>query len=86
MSKLTLKVDELTIQSFPTTERGVDWNGTVRGMSGDTCDEDTCESCDQCTDMDTCVVNSCAPSCPITCASCPVSCNPAQCPSADGRC
>ena len=87
MSKLSLRPDELTVQSFPTTDAEWDRGGTIRGMdSGPSCDFDSCESCDRCTDIDTCPVNSCAPSCPITCASCPVSCNPAQCPSSDGRC
>lgn len=85
MSKLSLHVDELVVQSFPTTdaEGGA---GTVRGMdSGPSCDFDTCESC-ECTDMDTCIQNTCAASCPITCVTCPVSCYPANCPSSDGRC
>ena len=83
MRKLSLHLDEIVVESFPTSDepRG---RGTVRGMDSNTIDQDTCDTCDQCSDFDTCV--SCQASCPITCASCPVSCNPAQCPSSDGRC
>jgi len=83
MRKLSLNPDELVVQSFP-TEAAAGRMGTVRGMDSASVDQDTCNTCDRCSDIDTCV--SCNASCPITCASCPVSCNPANCPSADGRC
>lgn len=82
MRKLSLHLDEIVVESFPTTEV-THGRGTVRGLEN-TIDQDTCNTCDRCSDMDTCV--SCNASCPITCASCPQSCNPADCPSADGRC
>lgn len=84
MGKLSLHLDEIVVESFPTTERARSYRGTVRGMDSATVDQDTCNTCDRCSDMDTCV--SCNATCAITCASCPVSCNPADCPSADGRC
>jgi flavoprotein len=84
MRKLHLDPDALVVQSFPTEE--VDARrGTVRGMDA-TVDQDTCNTCDRCTDVDTCPAGTCAASCLASCASCPLSCNPAQCPSADGRC
>lgn len=83
MKKLSLQLEDLVVESFSTTEVA-GGRGTVRGMDSVTVDQDTCNTCDQCSDIDTCV--SCAASCPITCVTCPVSCNPAQCPSADGRC
>ncbi|HEX5727176.1 MAG TPA: hypothetical protein VFX98_16985 [Longimicrobiaceae bacterium] len=85
MSKLSLHPDQLEVQSFPTTDAEWDRRGTVRGHSGATCDQDTCNSCPNCTiDQDTCF--SCPLTCAASCQTCPVSCNPAQCPSADGRC
>lgn len=85
MRKLGLNLDALVVQSFATEE--VDARrGTVRGMDSASVDQDTCNTCDRCTDVDTCAAGTCAVSCVASCASCPVSCNPAQCPSADGRC
>lgn len=88
MSKLTLRIDELAVQTFATEDEEAARRGTVRGMdSGPSCDMDTCNgatSCGDCTDFDSCVT--CTVSCLGSCASCPVSCNPADCPSADGRC
>ena len=90
MSKLTLHIEELVVESFDTT-RADDDRGTVHGMdSGPTCDQDTCPnpSCD-CSFMDTCVEQpeiTCYQSCLGTCVTCPASCYPAQCPSSDGRC
>ena len=83
MRKLNLHLDEIVVESFSTTGPALG-RGTVRGMDSATIDQDTCVTCDRCSDMDTCV--SCVPSCAVTCASCPLSCNPANCPSADGRC
>ena len=81
MRKLSLNPDSLEVQSFPTEEVAAG-RGTVRGMDSASVDQDTCHTCPS--DVDTCV--SCAGTCFNTCASCPLSCNPAQCPSADGRC
>lgn len=81
MRKLNLHLEEIVVESFPTTE-AVSGRGTVRGMDSATVDQDTCVTCPS--DLDSCV--SCNPSCAATCASCPLSCNPADCPSADGRC
>lgn len=83
MRKLALNPEELVVQSFA-TDAAAGRLGTVRGMDSATVDQDTCNTCDRCSDVDTCV--SCNLTCPITCASCPLSCNPADCPSADGRC
>lgn len=87
MSKLSLRPDELEVQSFPTMDLGRG-RGTVRGMdSGATCDQDTCVEEDTCgpgcTDVDTCPAVTCAVSCGGTCVTCPATC---ACPSADGRC
>jgi hypothetical protein len=88
MKKLSLNAEELAVQSFPTSDAGTE-RGTVRGM-GPTEDQDTCVGADTCapgcTDVDTCPAVTCAPSCLGSCVTCPVSCNPAQCPSANGRC
>jgi len=84
MSKLSLKLDDLAIQSFSTlpAEGG---RGTVHGLTGD---QDTCVALNTCisacTRLDSCAT--CPASCFGTCASCPLSCNPADCPSSDGRC
>lgn len=84
MRKLNLHLEEIVVESFPTTETSRVLRGTVRGMDSNTVDQDTCDTCDRCSDMDTCV--SCVDTCPVTCASCPLSCDPADCPSSDGRC
>jgi hypothetical protein len=83
MSKLTLHLEELVVESFPTTE-AEKRRGTVHGMETQ---DSACDSCD-CSYMDTCPQPeiTCFQSCAGSCASCPVSCNPAQCPSSDGRC
>jgi hypothetical protein len=90
MRKLALDPDALEVQSF-STEAAEARGGTVRGLDSATVDQDTCNipgnTCAPgCTDVDTCPQVTCAQSCGGSCASCPVSCNPAQCPSADGRC
>ena len=91
MRKLGLNPDELVVQSFSTEDVHAR-RGTVRGMDDSaTVDQDTCNvpgnTCmPGCTDVDTCPQVTCAVSCGGSCASCPVSCNPAQCPSSDGRC
>jgi hypothetical protein len=85
MRKLHLDPDALEVQSFATDE-ALRRFGTVRGMDSATVDQDTCNTCDRCTDVDTCPAGTCAVTCVASCASCPLSCNPAQCPSADGRC
>jgi hypothetical protein len=90
MRKLILDPDLLEVQSF-STEAAEVRRGTVRGLDSATVDQDTCNvpgnTCmPGCTDVDTCPQVTCAVSCGGSCASCPVSCNPAQCPSADGRC
>ena len=88
MSKLSLHVDDLEVQSFATTDATVG-RGTVRGMDSATIDQDSCVSCNG---QDTCGAATCAgatcagASCGASCASCPVSCNPIDCPSSDGRC
>ena len=85
MAMHKLQLDQLDVESF-TLGEGWDARGTVRAASA-TIDQDTCYTCQS--DQDTCVscVNTCyGPSCDPSCASCPVSCDPAQCPSADGRC
>ena len=86
MKKLSLRLEALEVESFPTSENGAA-PGTVRGLDSATVDQDTCVSCD-CSYVDTCPQPeiTCYVSCAGSCASCPVSCNPAQCPSADGRC
>ena len=86
MAITKLRLDQLAVESFATGE-GWDARGTVRGASGPTCDQDTCVTCPS--DLDTCV--SCNGTCVGTtcegsCVSCPLSCYPEQCPSADGRC
>lgn len=81
MRKLHLDPDALEIQSF-STEAVDRFRGTVQGMDSATVDQDTCNTCPS--DVDTCV--SCQGTCFNTCASCPLSCNPANCPSSDGRC
>jgi hypothetical protein len=92
MSKMLLNPEELAVQSFPTTtDDEARRRGTVRGMdSGASCDQDTCVAADTCapacTRVDTCPASTCAQTCLASCASCPVSCHPADCPSADGRC
>ncbi|HEU4883044.1 MAG TPA: hypothetical protein VFT45_12380 [Longimicrobium sp.] len=90
MRKLTLTLEALDVQSFPTTEAGGNGRGTVRGReTGATCpDADSCWNSCECSYQDTCNQPqiTCYQSCLGSCASCPVSCNPAQCPSADGRC
>jgi hypothetical protein len=87
MKKLSLNPDELVIQSFP-TEAVEPRRGTVRGFDDTT--QDTCNGPNTCapgcTDVDTCPAVTCAQSCGGSCASCPVSCNPIDCPSSDGRC
>jgi len=85
MRKLSLDLGELVVESFPTHETG--GLGTVRGMDSASVDQDTCASCD-CSFMDTCPQPqiTCFVSCAGSCVSCPISCYPAQCPSADGRC
>jgi hypothetical protein len=98
MRKLSLNLDELVVESFRTVETGVQ-PGTVRGMDSASVDQDTCVTCDGCSDADTCV--SCAGTCGNTCQSCPITCSPCAthdgrptcdqlcsvgCPSADGRC
>ncbi len=83
MRKLALNPDDLVVQSFP-TDTAAGRLGTVRGMDSNTVDQDSCDTCDQCSDIDTCV--SCPATCAATCVTCPLSCNPANCPSADGRC
>ncbi|HET7463988.1 MAG TPA: hypothetical protein VFJ82_22220 [Longimicrobium sp.] len=98
MRKLSLNVDELTVESFRTDEAFAR-PGTVRGLDSATVDQDTCNTCNGCSNVDTCV--SCAGTCGNTCASCGVTCSPCQthdgrptcdqlcsvgCPSADGRC
>jgi len=88
MRKLGLDPDALVVQSFPTED--VDARrGTVRGMD-DVTNQDTCNGpgtcAPGCTDVDTCPQVTCAQSCLGSCVSCPLSCYPAQCPSADGRC
>ena len=86
MRKLGLNPDSLVVQSFPTSD-GEAARGTVRGHTGD---QDTCVAAATCgpgcTDVDTCPQVTCAQSCLGSCVSCPVSCYPADCPSADGRC
>lgn len=84
MKKVTLSLEQLSVESFPTTDAPWERRGTVRGMDSATVDQDTCDTCDRCSDMDTCV--SCVDTCPVTCASCPLSCYPEDCPSSDGRC
>ncbi len=87
MRKLTLHPDDLSVQSFPTED--VEWKpGTVHGMSGTCPDQDSCgDTCQPgCTDVDTCPAVTCAASCLGSCVTCPQSCDPAQCPSSDGRC
>jgi len=89
MRKLTLSLDTLEVQSFPTTDNEGGGRGTVRGReTGPTCDGDSCWDSCECSYQDTCLQPeiTCYVSCMGSCASCPVSCNPAQCPSADGRC
>jgi len=81
MRKLHLDPDALEVQSFSTDEAEKRW-GTVRGMDSATVDQDTCHTCPS--DVDTCV--SCQGTCFNTCSTCPQSCNPANCPSSDGRC
>jgi hypothetical protein len=98
MRKLSLKVDELTVESFRTDEARM-WPGTVRGMDSATVDQDSCNTCNGCSNVDTCV--SCGGTCGNTCQSCAATCSPCQthdgrptcdqictigCPSADGRC
>lgn len=82
MNKLSLKIDELMVESFRTDETA-GRVGTVRGLDSATVDQDTCNTCNGCSNADTCV--SCPATCGNTCQTCPVSCNPANCPSADGR-
>lgn len=82
MRKLNLNLDEIVVESFPTTDTDDSIRGTVRGMDSATVDQDTCVTCPS--DLDTCV--SCPNTCAASCASCPLSCNPADCPSSDGRC
>jgi hypothetical protein len=86
MSKLTLQLEELVVESFPTTD-AEGGRGTVRGMDSATVDQDSCDTCD-CSFMDTCPQPeiTCFQSCAGSCNTCPVSCDPAQCPSSDGRC
>ena len=84
MSKLSLDLEQLVVESFPTTDPRWDGRGTVRGMDSATIDQDTCDSCEECTDFDSCA-GTCGATCGASCASCPQSCDPAQCPSADGR-
>jgi hypothetical protein len=86
--KLSLDSTDLAVQSFPTLPPEVP-RGTVRGM--DITNQDTCigpgTTCAPgCTRVDTCPQVTCSPTCGGSCASCPVSCNPNDCPSADGRC
>ena len=82
MRKLALNPDELVVQSFP-TQAAPGRLGTVRGMDSASVDQDSCNTCEDCSDADTCV--SCPATCANTCQTCPVSCYPANCPSADGR-
>ena len=83
MRKVSLSLEQLAVESFSTTDEPSAHRGTVRGNdSGPTCDQDTCVTCPS--DLDTCV--SCPNTCAASCASCPLSCYPAQCPSSDGRC
>jgi len=86
MKKLSLRIDALMVESFPTSMAG-ERPATVRGMDSASVDQDSCVSCD-CSYMDTCAQPeiTCYQSCAGSCASCPASCLPAQCPSADGRC
>ena len=89
MRKMTLSLDALEVQSFPTTAAEGDGRRTVRGgETGPTGDRDSCWDSGECSFQDTCDQPeiTCFQSCAGTCASCPVSCNPAQCPSSDGRC
>jgi hypothetical protein len=85
MRKLSLDPESLVVQAFSTTD-AVSERGTVHGLTGD---QDTCvgpATCAPgCTRQDTCAT--CPASCFGTCATCgATACNPAQCPSADGRC
>lgn len=86
MRKLNLHLDEIVVDSFPTTGADPALRGTVRAM-GATVDQDTCATCGPtcATCPATCVAN-CAGTCVATCVTCPVSCDPNACPSADGRC
>lgn len=81
MRKLNLHLDEIVVESFPTTD-ATHGRGTVRGMDSATVDQDSCVTCPS--DLDTCV--SCPNTCAASCASCPLSCYPQDCPSSDGRC
>jgi hypothetical protein len=82
MKKVTLPLEQLAVESFPTTDEPWARRGTVRGMDSVTVDQDSCVTCPS--DLDTCV--SCPGTCAASCASCPLSCYPEDCPSADGRC
>ncbi|HEX2077782.1 MAG TPA: hypothetical protein VHG08_08740 [Longimicrobium sp.] len=84
MKKVTLHLEQLAVESFPTTNEPWARRGTVRGNDSATVDQDSCVTCGA--SCATCNAT-CPNTCPATCAStCPQSCDPAQCPSADGRC
>lgn len=78
MNKLSLKLDDLTVESFDTAGP-ITGRGTVQGHghpksgfcseNGSPCDTYTCH----CTDFDTCEY-SCGQSCPNTCDSCQATC------------
>lgn len=86
MRKLSLHLDELVVDSFPTSGAVPD-RGTVRGMDSITVDQDTCVTCpNTCVSCPATCAASCPGTCVNTCATCPASCDPAHCPSADGRC
>jgi hypothetical protein len=86
MRKLNLHLEEIVVDSFPTTSLDPALRGTVRGMDN-TVDQDSCVTCGPtCATCPATCVASCPATCANTCVTCPVSCDPNACPSADGRC